>query len=81
MHFHVANPTLPWHQLFRVMEEVIAEEDHFLFSILVVSVLIIIIMIRPYCFIRMLDQAKAEVGEGLEYSVSQTTLEQVVLFL
>ena len=81
MHFHVANPTLPWHQLFRVMEEVSAEEDHFLFSILVVSVLIIIIMIRPYYFIRMLDQAKADLGEGLEYSVSQTTLEQVVIFL
>ena len=81
MHFHVGNPTLPWHQLFRVMEEVIAEEDHFLFSILVVSVLIIIIMIRPYCFIRMLDQAKADLGEGLEFSVSQTTLEQVVMFL
>ena len=63
------------------MEEVIAEEDHFLFSILVVSVLIIIIMIRPYCFIRMLDQAKADLGEGLEFSVSQTTLEQVVIFL
>ena len=29
----------------------------------------------------LLDQAKAEVGEGLEYSVSQTTLEQVVIFL
>ena len=70
MHFHVANPTLPWHQLFRVMEEVSAKEDHFLFSILVVSV-----------HIRMLDQAKAEVGEGLEYSVSQTTLEQVVKLL
>jgi hypothetical protein len=40
----VANPALPWHRLFRVMEE-----------------------------------AKAEVGEGLEYSVSQTTLEQVFL--
>ena len=63
------------------MEEVSAEEDHFLFSILVVSVLIIIIMIRPYCFIRMLDQAKADLGEGLEFSVSQTTLEQVVIFL
>jgi len=44
LHFHVANPTLPWHRLFRVMEE-----------------------------------AKTEVGEGLEYSVSQTTLEQVFL--
>ena len=41
--------------------------DQDIFFILVVSV-----------HIRMLDQAKAEVGEGLEYSVSQTTLEQVV---
>ena len=41
----------------------------------------IIIIIWPYCFIGMIDQAKAEVGEGLEYSVSQTTLEQVVIFL
>ena len=60
------------------MEEVSAEEDYFLFSILVVSVLVFIIIMRPYCFIRMLDQTKAEVGEGLEYSVSQTTLEQVI---
>ena len=59
LHFHVANPTLPWHRLFRVMEEVNLLNSN---------------KIR---FQKNLLQAKTEVGEGLEYSVSQTTLEQV----